>query len=153
MTKEELLNRFKKLPVQSPEELVESKDGDSVSELLAQATLPKKTSKTDLRLAAISKLSDEILAADLGVKSTESQKANLFLSQKTNIALKRAILVNDHQKKHEREVVIAQRAVEHCFLIGEEIKYLAMIGDEDAIKFLQKLEEKGIDDYRVYKRL
>lgn len=82
MTKEELLNRFKKLPVQSPEELVESKDDDSVSELLAQATLPKKTSKTDLRLAAISKLSDEILAADLGVKSTESQKANLSCLKK-----------------------------------------------------------------------
>lgn len=152
MTKEELLNRFQKIPVQSPEELVESKGDDNVSDLLAEAMLPKRVSKNEIRLAAIGKLSGEIYEADLSAKSTESQKANLFMSQKTNLALKRAILINDHEKKHEKEVVIAQRAVEHCFLIGEELKYLAFIGDKDAIKMLERIKAVGVEDYRVYKR-
>lgn len=152
MTKEELLNRFKKLPVQSPEELVESKGDDNVSDLLAEATLPKKVTESEMRLATISKLSTEIYDADIGAKSTGTQKANLFMSQKSNLSLKRAILVQEQEKKHNRDVVVAQRAVEHCFLIGEELKYLALMGDKDAIKMLEKIKAAGVDDYRVYKR-
>jgi hypothetical protein len=149
MSREEMANRFKKAPVQSPQEFVAEKLNDVVVET---APAPKKVTESEMRLATISKLSTEIYDADIGAKSTGTQKANLFMSQKSSLSLKRAILVQEQEKKHNRDVVVAQRAVEHCFLIGEELKYLALMGDKDAIKMLEKIKAAGVEDYRVYKR-
>lgn len=144
-----LKDKFAKIDVQSAKEFVDEK----VKVVDATpAPAPKKVTESEMRLATISKLSTEIYDADIGAKSTGTQKANLFMSQKSSLSLKRAILVQEQEKKHNRDVVVAQRAVEHCFLIGEELKYLALMGDKDAIKMLEKIKAAGVEDYRVYKR-
>ncbi|MDY4309895.1 hypothetical protein SOX05_08450 [Pseudomonas putida] len=148
-----LKDRFAKIDVQSAKEFVEEKV-KVVKDIPAPvaAPAPKKVSESEMRLAAISTLSNEIQDADIGAKSKGLQKANLFLSEKTELALKRAILIHEHTKSHVKEVVITQRAVEHTFLVGEALKSLAFSGDADAIKLLEKIKAAGIDDYRVYKR-
>ncbi|WP_350613186.1 hypothetical protein [Pseudomonas sp. HY7a-MNA-CIBAN-0227] len=140
-----LKDKLKKIDVPSAKQFVDEK-------VPVNEVAPVKVTESEMRLANISKLSAEIYDADIGAKSKGLQKANLFVSEKTDAALKRAILVQEHEKKHNRDVVVVQRAVEHCFLIGEELKHLAFMGDKDAIKILEKIKAAGVEDFRIYKR-
>lgn len=152
MTKEELLNRFKKIPVQSAEELVEEKSTETEAALPPRHTPVVKVSEEELQLASIKSLSSQIDKADISVRAVRKKKDNLNLTEKSELQLERAILVADATKQSKRQAVVAQRVIEELFMLGERLKYLAFTGDKAAIKMMEDMREAGIVDEYIYKK-